>query len=259
MASIATKRNRAVGMIMAATLCSLAGTARGEEPSRLARIVVVGHGSVRTDPDLATLSFNIRGEGATSDAAAAALVRKRKAIADGLSGLLGSTVVVMTGALSILEARDKACDGDDGGSAVRLSAGPCAVRGYVAQVSASLRLSPVTDAGTALGLAARLGASDARLNDYGLRDPANARQRAEAAAIDEARTRARAIAASAGVRLGKLISVEDPQSRSNADDEIVVTAGRRSPAVMPPAPVVIDIRPEPIETSASLTVTYAVE
>jgi hypothetical protein len=56
-----------------------------------------------------------------------------------------------------------------------------------------------------------------------------------------------------------LISVEDQEARST-EDNIVVTAMRAPPAVIAPVlPVAIAIKPEPIETSATLVVTYAVE
>jgi uncharacterized protein YggE len=91
---------------------------------------------------------------------------------------------VNTGELSIVEERDKACDDDD--DQPRLSTGACAVRGYIATLEGSVRISPVKDAGTALSLATRLGASNSQLSNYSLRDPSNARRQAEAAAIADA-------------------------------------------------------------------------
>lgn len=242
----------------------LAFTAIGVSASALAapsaeppHIVVVGHGTIKTDPDVASLTFSIRGEGATSDAAASELVRKRTAISDGLAKLLGEDVAVNTGELSIKEVRDKACDRDD--EQPRLSTGACAIRGYVANVDASLRISPVKDAGTALSLASRLGASNPQLNDFSLHSPSDAQRRAEAAAIQDAHSRALGIAAASGSQLGSLISVEDREARNSGSMDIIVTAQRRigPPAIVAP-PIVIDLKPRPIETTATLTVTYAV-
>lgn len=226
-------------------------------PAEAPRIVVVGRGTIKTDPDVASLTFSIRGEGSTSDAAATELVRKRKAISDGLAKMLGEDVVVHTGELSIKEARDKACDRE--GDQPRLSTGSCTIRGYIASVDTSVRISPVKDAGTALSLASRLGASDPQLSDFGLRNSADARRRAEAAAVENAHSRALGIAAAAGSRLGSLISVEDQEARNGGPTDIIVTAQRRaeSPAMAVP-PIVIDLKPGPIETTATLTVTYAV-
>lgn len=237
----------------ALTATPAAGTATGE-PSR---IRVTGHGKVSTDPDVASLSFAIRGEGTSTDDAARALSRKRAAIAEGLAGLLGPKAVLRTGDLSMIEVRDRACFGTDGDDdRPKLSTGACAVRGYIAVMEGALRISPVKDAGTALSLASRLGAVNARLSGFSLGSGSTARQRAEAAAMADARARAAAIAAASGARLGRLLSVEDPEARSGGQD--IVVTGMRSPAAFAPAPVAIDITPEPVDTTATLIVTYAI-
>lgn len=231
-----------------------AGAAR---PDERPRIVVVGHGSIMTDPDTASLTFTIRGEGVTSDEASRDLARKRDAISDGLAKFLGPESAVRTGDLSIKEARDRACDHDE--DQPKLSSGPCAVRGYIASMAGSLEISPVKNAGTALSLATRLGGSNTQLSSFALLDAADARRRAEAAAIADARARAVGIAAASGARLGGLISVAD-QAAAPEGEDIIVTANRAPPpAVMAPPPITIAIKPEPIRTSATLVVTYAVE
>jgi uncharacterized protein YggE len=223
------------------------------------RLVVLGRGTVKTPPDIALLSFTIRGEGATSDAAAKELMRKRTSIVDGLSGQLKQVLTVNLGELSILEARDRACDADDDSNRPRLSSGSCEVRGFVAQISASLHLTPIADAGTALALATRLGASNAHINEFSLQNPKEARRGAEAAAVLDARTRATSIAVAAGKRLGDLISVEDQAAGNGSPmDDIVVTAMKNAPPVVAPPPIIINLTPEPIETSASMVVTYRI-
>ncbi|WP_051272709.1 SIMPL domain-containing protein [Sphingomonas phyllosphaerae] len=242
-------------LLAAALVATPALATAAEDPSR---IRVTGHGKVSTDPDVASLSFAIRGEGTSTDDAARALSRKRTAIAEGLAGLLGPKAVLRTGDLSMVEVRDRACFGTDGDDdRPKLSSGACAVRGYIAVMEGSLRISPVKDAGTALSLASRLGAVNARLSGFSLGSPSAARQRAQAAAIADARARATAIAAASGARLGRLLSVEDPEARSGGQD-IAVTATRGANAYAP-APVAIDITPEPVDTSATLIVTYAIE
>lgn len=241
-------------LLAAALVATPALATAADDP---ARIRVTGHGTVSTDPDVASLSFTIRGEGTSSDDAARALSRKRAAIADGLAGLLGPRAALRTGDLSMVEVRDRACFGTDGDdNRPKLSSGACTVRGYIAVMEGSLQISPVKDAGTALSLASRLGAVNARLGGFSLGSASTARHRAEAAAIADARARAAAIAAASGARLGRLLSVEDPEARPGGQD-IVVTAARDLPAFAP-APVAIDITPEPVDTTATLIVTYAI-
>lgn len=237
-------------------LFSVAHAAPSPSPPQ---IVVVGIGTVETPPDVASLTFNVRGEGQTADQATAALVAKRKTIESGLAALDNSKLEIHTSDLSILEARDKACDDGSDENQLRLSSGNCAVHGYVAQMSMALRITPPDRAGTALGLASRLGASDARIAGFELRDQAVALRQADAAAVADARARAEGIAASSGVRLGPLLSVEDREARDIAEQtEITVTANARPAAKMLPPPIAVDVSPTPIVTEAKLIASYGV-
>lgn len=223
-------------------------------------IQVLGTGVVRTTPDIANLEFWLRGEGTAPDAATRALAAKQKAVIDGLTTLLGQSAEVTTGAVTLIEARGAACDDARGyGSKPRMSDGPCAVTGYVATVQGGARTSALDRAGTAAGLALRLGASDARLQEFILADPADAVRRATAAALRDARNRAEAIAAGAGVRLGPVSSVRD----GNHGGEVVISANARAAPSPPPpevvsAPVQLDTKPRPIETRTQVTVTYTI-
>jgi len=227
-----------------------------EEGPQPPRIVVAGVGTVRTAPDAATLTFNVRGEGPTADAASRALVERREAIKAGIASLVGS-VPLRTSDLSLTEARDKACQGEwqEGG---RLSQGECAVRGYIANMDATVRISTVDKAGTLTGLVARLGGSDVRLSGFGLTDETEAKRKAMTAAFADARAQAEAIAAGAGVRLGTLYYVNDNQAP--AVQEIEVTASRAEPVPSPlvTPPVLISVEPSPVETTVRLNVTYTI-
>ena len=214
-------------------------------------IRVVGHGVARMPPDFAVIRMAVRGEGATSDDAVRALVAKREAV----EGALAGKAEVRTGKLSVEAARDKACDGSDDNDRARLSAGECEVKGYVATLALTARVATPTEAGTLLGLAGRLGATDLSLDTFGLRDPATAQRAALADAIRDAREQASAIAAASHVSLGRLKRVEDERAGLSQAQDIVVTASRlRSP----PPPVALRLSPEPIETEATLVVEFEV-
>lgn len=244
-------------LMLAALLLPGAAAAQDREVQRVIR--VTGQGQVRTPPDIARLEYWVRGEGATPDAASAALAAKQKAVLTGITGLLGAQTEATTGDITIVEVRDRGCDDSRGyGGQPRLSQGACAVIGHVATLQASVRTRSVDKAGTAAGLAARLGAGDARLTGFELSDPAGAQRRATAAAIADAKARAAAVAAGAGARLGDLLSVNDQSGSSPA--EIVVTGERVAapPPPPPPAPVAIDVKPAPVETRQQVFVTYAI-
>lgn len=177
-------------------------------------IKVTGSGSVEMPPDIARLGYAVRGEGASPDAATSALANRHKAIASAIMGLLGSGTEMKTEKISVVEVRGRECDGNDEDYDVkpRLSQGACSIAGYLATMRVNFVTSAVSKSGTAIGLAARLGASDARLDGFDLARPADARMRAAAFAMADAKARAQQLATSAGVKLGEIVAVTD-QSR----------------------------------------------
>ena len=223
-------------------------------------IEVVGSATVSTQPDLANLVYWVIGEGATADEASAALAAKQQAIAGGLQSLLGGDTQLFSGEVMLIETRLPECDGGAGNSNARprLSEGVCEVTGYIASLQGTARTPAVDKSGTAVGLAARLGARDARMQGYQLSDPAEAQHRAAAEAIANARKKAQAVAAGGGVQLGQLISLTD----QNWGNEVVVSGHRSAgpPPPPPPAPppVEIDVSPRPIETQARVVARFAI-
>jgi uncharacterized protein YggE len=243
--------------IVLSTLAACAAPANAADQTTPPTITVIGVGEVKTDPDIANLVFSIRGEGSSADAATRGLVAKQKAIIDGLGAVGSGRMEVRTGEVRLDETRAAGC-GDDDGDNPRLSTGKCAVTGYLASIRVTVRMASAKDAGTAAGLAARLGASNARASDFEILKPGDAARRAAAAALADAHSRAEAIAVAAGEKLGPVVKVIDEAATASLNEDIVV-AGLRLPApamVMPP--VAVDIRPEPISTTTRLTVTYAI-
>lgn len=231
--------------------------ADGERP---AHIQVAGTARVETRPDRANMAYTVTGEGRTADEASAALATKHEAIVDGLSALLGRGTELTSGNVNVAQVRPPQCQANDYGRP-QLSEGACAVIGYTATLQGNVESGAVDRIGTAVGLAARLGARNAHLQGFELADPAAAKRRATSAAILDARARAEAMAAGAGVRLGELLTLSD----QNNGGEVVVTAqdigrlnGPPAPPA-PPAPVQIDIKPRPIETRATVYARFAIQ
>jgi uncharacterized protein len=238
------------------SLASAAHAQRAEDATP--RIMVSGTGTVRTMPDMATLTFRVRADAATADAATRALVAKRDAIAGGIASLAARTSLD-TGSLSVIEARDKACQ-TDWQARERLAEGDCAVRGYIASMDISVRLHAIGEAGTITGLVARLGGSEVRLANFALSDVAAARRKATTAALADARAQAETIVAGEGARLGRIILVTDGQNwiRVSAASAPSLAASPPPPPPPPPPPVAVNLAPQPVETVANLTVTYAI-
>ena len=234
--------------LLATTAPALA--APGDPP----RITVGGSGQVFTPPDLATISYTVRGEGETSDAAVALMVSRRAKIDAGLA--LFKQVEARASQVSVVEVRGRECQ--PGYGTPVLSTGACAIIGYVAELSVTVRTTLPRQAGTIVGLVGRQGATGPRLIGFALADPGAAQRRAIAAALDDAHRKAEAIAAGTGVKVGRLISASnngynDVRSQDGVRE---MSAPPAPPPPPPPPPIAVDLTPQPIETQASVTVTY---
>lgn len=268
-------RGRAISVLAALLPAPLAAQGVMEQPTRPNTILVSASGRVETAPDVATMTLSVRGDGKTPDAATAALAAKQKAILAGLRGL-DARLEVRTGDIAFHEVRSGDCGGTSGiddmsavdTMVVDMEAiedapdagpkrGPCRVTGHRATSETTVRLSAVKDAGTAVGLAGRLGATAARVENFTLRDDTAAARGALQQAMASARTQAAALAAASGSRLGPVVSIMngggDRGRRLMAMESYNVAA---PPAIAPP-PIVVDITPTPVETTAQIVVTFA--
>lgn len=245
-------------LLLAATLVT-PGTVQAQDvPART--IQITGVGVVRTDPDSALISISLRGEGTTPDDATRALAAKQKAVAGGMTGLLGAGTEVTGGNVTLAEAFASNCRDTGGyGGRAQLRTGDCAVIGHVATMQLTVRTPAVTKAGTAAGLAARLGASDARLQGFSLTDRRAAQERAMIDAIASARRQAEGIAKGAGVRLGPIVTITDQANIEVTGARTIAQAVQAPPPPPPPPPPVeIELKPQPIETRAQVFVTFAI-
>lgn len=236
-----------------------------EQPPR--GITVVGVATVKTAPDMATISIEIRGEGATADAASSDLATRQRKIGGALA-TLDPRLRLNTGSVATNEIRKGDCAALPGDMDILLASietgrdqdtGPCRVTGYIASIAATAEFSSVEDAGTAVGLAQREGAASARLAAFRLRDPDAAKRAATAAAMADARAQAQALATGAGVRLGPLVSAlsaPDPMDRFGFRAAMQVSQEVIAPMQIAP-PVVIAVSPEEVETSARIVVVYS--
>lgn len=239
--------------MMAVLLATSAASLAADLPPP--RITVSGAGSVRTPPDIATIDYSVRGEGASSDAAVGALVAKRKRIDAGLAAY-GVPVEVRTSRVTVNEVRGKDCQRY---GPPQLSVGECTILGYVADMAVTIRTPQVTKAGTIVGLIGRLEGSTPTISGFSLADPKLAQRRAIAAALADARDKAEAIAAGTASHLGKIAFVNN-QSQDFRANDIVVSGSRAAPPAPPPPPppppIAVDLTPQPIETNAQVVVSY---
>lgn len=224
------------------------------------RIVVTSAATIPSPPDRAVISFSVHGEGATSDEAVRSMAAKRDAIEKGLAGV-SARPEIRAAQVGIAEVRGADCNRNPYGNP-HLSTGECAIVGYTADLQVEIRTDAVSEAGTMVSLAGRLGATNPRVDRFFLAEDKEIRRRGVTEALAEAKLQAEAIARASGVRLGGVISVSNLSFNGPGPyDDIAVTAQRVSapPPPPPPPPVAIGLKPRAIETQVRVQVVYAIQ
>ena len=244
-----------------AAASSAAFAQAAEQPPPM--ITVIGNGRAEAPADFAWLNFNLRGEGATSPEAVAALTNSRGKLEASLKALPGKPALeVRGGTLSIREVRPKACLVNYAGP--NLSTGECAVIGSVALVGFQVKVTPAKQVGDVASLAAQLGAADVNVNNGGLGEDQSLEDKAMREAIADAQRQARLIAESSGRHLGPILRIQD--SQANAINNLAPPPPPPPPpyeaqdiaafsAVRLAAPLAMT--PPPIVRNARITVTYS--
>jgi uncharacterized protein YggE len=219
------------------------------------RIVVDGHGEVKSAPDLATITYVLRGEGKTSDEAVRAMVESGTRIEGALKSI-DPSVDPRTSEIKISPARGSDCNDDQyNRDDDRLSTGACSIVGYIATQNITVRTSAVKDSGTMVGLVARGGGYNVGIESFDLGDRRPAKREALKSALADAQAKAAAIAAGSHVTLGRIVSISTV-GRGPAQ-EIIVTGSRiPSPNVLSLPPVKVGLEAQQITTDADVTVAY---
>lgn len=221
-----------------------------------ASIDVTGHGKLSVPPDTANIHYWLRGEGRSPDEATRAMVTAQRTVENGLRGFLGGTAEITNSQLVVIEVRDPSCKNDQ--NRPMLSEGECAIVGYLATSETDVTTPNIAKAGTAVGLAGRLGARDARLQGFDLRDTADAQRRAMTLAVQDARQQAQVLATAAGGHVGRALLIQygsyiSPMAvRMNAQARGMPAP----PPPPPPPPVEVDVKPRPQDVTADVSISF---
>jgi hypothetical protein len=135
----------------------------------------------------------------------------------------------------------------------------CPIVAYGAEIALTISGSPASSAGPMLALLSELKVDDAELRDYKIAGDGGRRDEALKAAIANARDKAAMLAAASDASIGRIIRIESGRGMATlapsfGDDEIIVTGSRvRRPAVS------LELEPQPIEVSARVVATFAIE
>jgi uncharacterized protein YggE len=216
-------------------------------------INVTGHGRVSVPPDTANIHYWLRGEGKTPDEATRAMADAQTRVESGVKGFLGPNTQISNSDLVVIEVRAPNCKNQ---TSPMLSEGDCAIIGYLAQSQTDVTTPNIGKSGTAVGLASRLGARDARFQGFELRDTAAARTDAMTRAVSDAKAQGQVLASAAGGHLGRVLSIQYGSYMPSFLPRVPLMVAAAPPPPPPPPPVELDMKPRPQDISADVSVSY---
>jgi uncharacterized protein len=181
----------ALAAVAAVTRAGEAPAAAGEPADG---ITVQGSGSVTAVPDRAQLSFGVETQATTAKAALAANGTEMRKVIAAIKAA-GATDV-QTQSVSLYPRYAESNGSEQGG-----------VQGYVAQNSVSGVILDLARAGAVIDAAVGAGANQVSGPALSRGDQAELYQQALRAAVADARTRAQALAAAAGLTLGRVTQI----------------------------------------------------
>jgi uncharacterized protein YggE len=237
------------GVMLGAVIAN--GAAAQDKP----RIDVSATGMVEVPPEVATISYMVRGEGATPDDATRALNTRKQAIETMLAGLRDTKVELHTDNMRVREVRGAECRLPD---MTRSATGICAVQSYITEIRVVIRVSPAASAGTITGAVAQAGGSEVTMGGFDLIDRAEARRKAVAMALANAKAQAEVIANASGAKLGAVLRVvdSDMQRQSLASANDIGAMPRVSGSAV--SPVGVKIAPDTVKVYVQMTVSYEI-
>ena len=252
--------------VIIAAACLSAGSAASAAPQAgfqllpvPARIDVSGYGEVKYMPDIATITYTNRGEGPTSDDAVRAMTMSAARIRAAVRAI-DAAAEPKTSEVKIVAVKSTDCKEQSYGPP-QLSTGACAISGYVATQSVTLRTQAVKDSGTLVGLVGRAGGLNPRIEGFTVRDSHPQQQQAISAALADAASKAATIAAASHVQLGPILNVTSGP-RNDAQQVVFNNIARVGapppPPPPPPPPVSVNVVPELLTTNSFVTVVYSI-
>ena len=128
------------------------------------------------------------------------------------------------------------------------------LRGYVARNSIDVRVDELSKLGDVLDIAVGAGATSVSNIRFDLKDRASAEREALRQAVEDARTRAAAVAEGAGMKIEKIVRIEEAGAQPVPLPRQTMVA-MRGEALAQPTPVV----PGELEIKAAVTLTASVK
>ncbi len=231
--------------IQTALLVSLVLVCGARAAEEQASISVTGRGEHSGSPDRAVISFAVE---TTAPHAAAAMdenANKSRAVTEAIKGAISGRDRVTTAGFSLDPVYDHRRN--------RPPDAPPEITGYVARNQVSVETSDTTGVGRLIDLAAKAGANRISGLHFTLEDQDKAREHALRSATADAKRQAETVAASLGVRLGRVLRATTSQPGT------ITPHAYRGAAMGMEARAPTPIEPGEVRVDASILVTYAID
>ncbi|WP_158966632.1 SIMPL domain-containing protein [Chachezhania sediminis] len=168
------------------------------EETRTPSITIQAQGVVDAEPDMATIVLGVSTRASEAQAAFEATTESASKILDALSGLGIADKDVQTRAITLTPIQKGDYDGDT----------PPEIVAYEASNQVTVRVLNLDELGKVLDSVAGAGANTLQGLQFGLAEPGPLRDQARAAAVKDAIRQAGMYAEAAGLKLGRILSIE---------------------------------------------------
>jgi uncharacterized protein YggE len=228
----------AVLVVLGAAVVALAGVGRPESAGGASKpaggITVTGTGSVKSVPDEAEFTLGVQTHGSTAREALAANSGRMHRVIDAVRA-----AGIAKGDVKTQEVSVSPSYGDNG-----------PVDGYTARNSVSVRIRELAKAPDVLDGASKAGANEVYGPTLSRSDQEGLQAKALRSAVENAKSKAQALADAAGVRLGSVTAISE--GFSGGPEPMYAFATARASADKAP------IEPGTQDVQASVTVTFAI-
>lgn len=205
-------------------------------------IRVTGDASVTVKPDQAEISIGVVTQAQTAQAAASQNAQKQDAIISQLRKALGSSAEIKTISYSLAPSYRYPKEG-----------GQPTISGYTASNTVQVRTTNLEQVGKVIDLATESGANNIQALRFTLKDELSARIQALQEASTKARAKAQAIASALGLKIQRILRVEEGGSIIRPMVEMETLGAMRAQA----APTPIEAGSIDVRATVTLTVEVA--
>jgi hypothetical protein len=233
------------GALLAVALVLAASPATAEVSA--GRINVIGRAVVTRAPDVATIQIGVTTTGDTAGAALDANSAEMARLFAFAKGFGVAEADLRTSSVSVFQNTETIVDPSG-----RARQEP---RGYQAANTATILLRDLPRLGRFLRDAVAAGANTVNGVSFGLADESEASQAARRAAVEDAATKAEALASAARVRLGRIVRIDSPPRTDTRQPMAEASAVRRGLQAGAPVPVAAG----PIEIEAEVDMAWTIE